>query len=158
VYSVFLKLEVFVMDFVSNSHSIGNNIHHLEWCTKYRYKMFRNEKFREYCKDILHMVARRHGIEILELAVMEDHVHCIVQLPPEMSQSRAVQLLKGASSYELFRLVPNYRLRYPHGNFWSKGNFKDTVGRITIETAQKYVRDQQMQLDHFTKLTGNCGL
>ena len=98
-------------EFIRHSHSIGNNIHHLEWCTKYRYKMFRKERLREYCKDILHMIARRHKIEIIELAVMEDHVHIIAQLPPEMSQSKAVQLLKGAS-YELFRLIPNYRFRY----------------------------------------------
>lgn len=145
-------------DFVSYSHSIGNNIHHLEWCTKCRYRMFRNEKFREYCKDILYMVARRHRIVILELAVMEEHVHVIAQLPPGMSQSRAIQLLKGASSYELFRIVPNFRLRYPKGNFWSRGNFKDTVGRMTIETAKKYVKDQQVRLDHFIEASGNCGL
>ena len=136
-------------EFIRHSHSIGNNIHHLEWCTKYRYKMFRKERLREYCKDILHMIARRHKIEIIELAVMEDHVHIIAQLPPEMSQSKAIQLLKGASSYELFRLIPNYRLRYPKGSFWSKGNFKDTVGRVTIEVARKYVREQQLQLDYF---------
>ena len=48
------------------------------------------------------MIARRHGIVILELAVMEEHVHAVVQLSPNMSQSRAIQLLKGASSHELF--------------------------------------------------------
>jgi len=145
-------------DFVSFSHSIGNNIHHLEWCTKYRYRMFRNETFREYCKDILYMIARRHGIVILELAVMEEHVHAVVQLSPNMSQSRAIQLLKGASSHELFLMIPNFRLRYPKGNFWSKGNFKDSVGRQTTEGAKKYVRDQQIRLDHFIETSGNCGL
>lgn len=145
-------------DFVSYSHSIGNNIHHLEWCTKKRYKMFRNAKFREYCKDILHMVARRHHIELLELAVMEEHVHAVVQLPPDISQSKAAQLLKGASSHELFRTVPNFRLRYPKGNFWSKGNFKDSVGRVDVETAKKYVRDQQIRLDSFVNPTRSCGL
>ncbi len=120
--------------------------------------MFRNETFREYCKDILYMVARRHGIIILELAVMEEHVHAVVQLPPDMSQSRALQLLKGASSHELFLMIPNFRLRYPKGNFWSKGNFKDSVGRQTIEGAVKYVRDQQIRLDHFIETSGNCGL
>lgn len=113
--------------------------------------MFRRPKYREYCKDILHMVARRHKIEILELAVMEEHVHVVVKLPPWMSQSKAIQLLKGASSYELFRMVPNFRLRYPRGNFWSKGNFKDSVGRVTVEKAKSYVRSQQTQLDSFIK-------
>jgi len=141
-------------EFIRHSHSTGNNIHHFQWCTKYRFSMLRNRKFAEYCKDILHMTASRHGIKILELAVMPDHIHMIVQIPSDISQSRAVQLLKGASSYELFRTVPNFRLRYPKGSFWSKGNFKDSVGRITTDTAQRYVRDQQSNLNYF----GNCGL
>jgi putative transposase len=142
-------------EFISHSHSIGNNIHHLQWCTKYRYSMFRKQKHAEFCKDVIHIVARRHGIVVLELAVMPDHIHAIVQLPPEMSQSKAVQLLKGASSHELFRLVPNMRLRYPKGNLWGRGNFKDSVGRLTTEIAKKYVREQQLNLEKFT---GNCGL
>ena len=142
-------------EFTTHSHSIGNNVHHLQWCTKYRYKMFRKQKFREFCKDTLHIVARRHNISILELAVMPDHIHLIAQLPPEMSQSRAMQLLKGASSYELFRTIPAFRLRYPRGNLWSRGNFKDSIGRITEETARNYVREQQSSLERFM---GNCGL
>jgi len=142
-------------EFVRRSHSLGNNIHHLQWCTKKRYHMFRNPMFREICKDAIHLVARRHGIEILELAVMEEHIHAVVQLPPWMSQSRAIQLLKGGSSYEIFRMIPNFRLRYPKGRLWSKGNFKDSVGRQTTEAVQKYVREQQLNLEKFT---GNCGL
>ena len=142
-------------EFISHSHSIGNNIHHLQWCTKYRYKMFRKQKFREFYKDILYMVARRHNIQILELAIMPEHTHAIAQLPPDMSQSKAMQLLKGASSHELFRLIPSFRLRYPKGHLWSRGNFKDSVGRLTEETAKQYVREQQVSLERFM---GNCGL
>jgi len=142
-------------EFVRRSHSLGNNIHHLQWCTKKRYRMFRNIMFREICKDAIHLVARRHNIEILELAVMEEHIHAVVQLPPWMSQSKAIQFLKGGSSYEIFRMIPNFRLRYPKGSLWSKGNFKDSVGRQTTEAVQKYVREQQISLEKFT---GNCGL
>lgn len=77
--------------------------------------MFHNQKHAEFCKDILHMTARRHGITILELAIMSDHIHMIVQIPADMSQSKAIQLFKGCSSYELFRTVPNFRLTYPRG-------------------------------------------
>jgi putative transposase len=103
----------------------------------------------------VHLAARRHGIEIIELAVMEEHIHAVVQLPPWMPQSKAIQLLKGGSSYEIFRMIPNFRLRYPKGSLWSKGNFKDSVGRQTTEVVQKYVREQQLNLEKFT---GNCGL
>ena len=32
------------MELISDSHSIGQNLYHLEWCPKYRYKMFRREE------------------------------------------------------------------------------------------------------------------
>ena len=98
-------------EFIRRSHSVGNNTHHLQWCTKYRYKMFRNQKYAEYCRDILHMAAREYGICLRELAVMPEHVHMEADIPPEMSQSKAMQLLKGRSSYEMFRVAPEFRLR-----------------------------------------------
>ena len=59
-----------IMDLVSGSHSIGQNLYHLEWCPKYRYNMFRGKKNKKLCEDILHEVAERHNIGIVELSVM----------------------------------------------------------------------------------------
>ena len=137
------------MDYIKHSHSTGNNLHHFQWCTKYRYKMFRKEKYAEYYKDILHMIAGEYKIAIEELAVMPDHIHIAADIPTDMSQSKAIQLLKGRSSYELFRAIPEFRLRYPKGSLWSKGNFKGSIGRVTAEVVQKYIRDQQLSLTKF---------
>jgi len=41
------------MKLVSGSHSIGQNLYHLEWCPKYRYKMFMKEENKKLCEDIL---------------------------------------------------------------------------------------------------------
>ena len=46
------------------------------------------------CETAIRSAAERHGIEIIELGVMEDHIHVIVTIPPEMSVSRATGLLK----------------------------------------------------------------
>ena len=140
------------MDLVSGSHSIGQNLYHLEWCPKYRYNMFRGEGNKKLCEEILCEVATRHNIGIVELSVMPDHVHTIVQLPPTMSVSQALHLLKGASSYELFRRQPKFRLRYSRGNFWSPGKFYRSVGDADMETVLQYVRNQNLEqasLDDF---------
>ena len=128
-------------EFIHYSHSIGNNVHHIEWCTKYRYKMFANSFIREELRQILYEAASRFHIRIIESGIMPDHIHLIVQLHPSMSQSKATQLLKGAASYELFRRFPNFRLRYPQGHLWARGNFKDSVGRNTQENIERYVRE-----------------
>ena len=140
------------MKFVSGSHSIGQNVYHLEWCPKYRYNMFRQEENKKLCENILHDIATRHNIQIIELSVMSDHVHLIVQIPTTMSVSQAFHLLKGASSHELFKQKPNFRKRYSQGHFWSPGKFYRSVGDADMETVSQYVRNhliQQTSLDDF---------
>lgn len=114
------------------SHSTGKKTHHLEWCTKYRYKMFRKLKYRMICKTAIQIVAERHGIIVRKLAVQPDHVHIIANIPPTMSQSEAMRILKGGSSYEIFRLIPNFRLRYPRGSLWSRGPIRNMLKAFQV--------------------------
>ena len=96
------------LNLVSGSHSVGQNLYHLEWCPKYRYNMFKREENKKLCEEILYEVAKRHKIKITELCVMPDHIHTVVEIPPTMSVSHALQLLKGASSRELFKRKPQF--------------------------------------------------
>jgi len=100
------------MNFVSDSYSIGQNLYHLEWCPKYQHNMFRREKNKKLCEEVLHEVVKRYKIEITEFSVMPDHIHTVVGIPPTMSISKALQLLKGASSREIFKRKTNFRCRY----------------------------------------------
>jgi Transposase and inactivated derivatives len=141
------------MDLVRSNHRVGQNLYHFEWCPKYRYNMFRKEENRKLCENILREIAEKHGIGIMEIFVMPDHLHLIVDIPPTMSVSEAFRLLKGASSYRLFRKKPNFRKRYPRGHFWSPGKFYRSVGDADLETTRNYVRNQktvhQMTLPQF---------
>ncbi|MEA3421461.1 MAG: IS200/IS605 family transposase [Acidobacteriota bacterium] len=133
------------MDLVSGSHSIGQNLYHLEWCPKYRYNMFMKEENKKLCEEILEEVAERHKIKIEEMSVMPDHVHMVAGIPSTMSVSQALHLLKGASARELFKQKPNFRKRYPKGHFWSPGKFYRSVGDADTETVMQYVRDQRLE-------------
>jgi len=146
------------MELVSGSHSIGQNLYHLEWCPKYRYNMFRREENKNLCENILHAVAQRHRITITELSVMPDHIHAVVALPTTISISQAFHLLKGASSRELFKQKPAFRRRYPHGHFWSPGKFYRMVGDADAETVINYVREHRLQqttLNGFSSATSH---
>jgi len=88
-------------------------------------------------------VAAKHGIVIRELGVMPEHVHAICELPPSMSQSKALQLLKGGSSYLLFRRQDKFRLRYPRGHFWSPSGYAGSVGYNTVDIVDNYVKHQE---------------
>ena len=125
------------------AHKVGVNVHHLEWCTKYRYRMFAQNKYKILAEEILRDVAVKHRMTVRELSVMPEHVHVSVEAPPSMSQSKALQLLKGNLSYRLFRANENFRLRYPQGHFFSPGGLANSIGYNTIDVVDNYVKHQQ---------------
>jgi len=133
------------------SHKVGVNVHHLEWCTKYRYNMFKQDKYKNLCEEILRNIAEKHNMKIRELSVMPEHIHVSVECSPSMSQSKALQLLKGGCSYQLFRANDHFRLRYPKGHFFSPGGLANSTGYNTIDIVDNYVKHQEDI--HQTKLT-----
>ena len=128
--------------FNSVGHAKGQWVYHIEWCPKYRYRLFGKESHKQDMESILKRISIEYGMKLLELAVMPDHVHTVVEVPPSMSLGRAANLLKGRSAYEFFKKHPNARLRYPKGHFWSRGKFYRTTGDIDLEKTRWYVRHQ----------------
>ena len=125
----------------SHHHIKGCWEHHLEWCPKYRYNSLRKDSIRQDCKASLKQVAEEHDWEIVELAVLPEHVHVILRTHKPENPSRILFFLKGRSAYDLFKKHPNMRLRYPKGHFWSRGSFCRNIG-VDIETERQYVRNQ----------------
>ena len=125
-----------------SGHCPGQNVHHLQWCTKYRFQMLRKSEFFIACEASLRRAAERHEIGLLEVAMMSDHVHVVAQLPSAMSVARAAMLLKGASAYDLFRLEPKFRLRYRKGHFWGGAYFHRSAGDASLDVVSRYVREE----------------
>ncbi len=123
-----------------SQHCPGQNTHHIQWCPKYRYNMLKQPRLFEACEASLERAAARHGIILLERAVMSDHVHVVADLPPGMSPARAAMLLKGASAHDLFAFEPKFRKRYWSGHFWGRGYFHRSAGDADLATITRYVR------------------
>jgi len=78
----------------------------------------------------------------MELNVQPEHIQGTASIPMTMTPSKAIQLLKGRSAYLFFRAHPKARLRYPKGHLWSRGKFGASLGFISVEAANEYVRNQ----------------
>ena len=114
----------------------------MEWCPKYRYNALRKDLIRSDCEAALKNAAESKGWQVLELAVMPDHVHVIVRTEKPENPSDLLFYLKGRSSHVLFAKHPNLRKLYLGGHFWSRGNFCCTIG-VDIEIERRYVRAQR---------------
>ena len=125
------------------SHKVTLNFWHFEWCTKYRYRMMGKLENKNLVEAAIRKAAFEHGIAIHELAVMPEHVHLLATIPNGMTDSKALQLIKGVSSFRIFKNKPNMRLRYRKGHFWSPSSFSTTVGYNDMTGIVAYIRNQQ---------------
>ncbi len=129
-------------NFEYKNHSAGVSQYHLEWCPKYRYNALRSVHVKEFLRANFAETAERYGMHMHESSIEDDHVHIFIAIPIKLSVSRAVMLLKGVSSHELFRRFEGFRLRYKKGHFWSRGFFFRSVSNVTSGAIDHYIKNQ----------------
>ena len=49
------------------------------------------------------------NIEILEMNVKEDHIHMILSIPPRLSISEVMGMLKGKTAIKIFKSFPTLK-------------------------------------------------
>ncbi len=88
---------------------------------------------------------RMEGGEVIELNVQPDYVHLVLSLPPKISVSYMMGILKGKLAIKLFKSYPALKKKPQWGNhFWARGYFVSTVG-IDEEIIKRYVKNQEEQ-------------
>lgn len=78
---------------------------------------------------------------IHECAILPDHVHMIIQIPPTETVARAVQILKGGSARVIRQEFPELEEFLRGDSLWADGYFSETVGRASESTMRAYVRE-----------------
>lgn len=112
---------------------------HLSWTTFGRLPLI-DETVGAFLKRFLLEEAARHGVRVIELGIVRDHVHLILQLPPSFDVPRMVQGLKGASARIANRdgIVRRESLR------WDQGYDLRSVGLNQLKAQVTYVRNQDI--------------
>ena len=115
--------------------------YHIVFTPKYRRKMIYNQ-YREELREIMTLLCKYKGVEILEGHLMPDHVHLLVSIPPKLAVSNFVGYLKGKSALMMFDKNANLKYKFGNRHFWSVGYYVSTVG-LNEATIRKYIRDQE---------------
>ncbi len=63
----------------------------------------------EFVEQTLRMLGEWRNIEILEMNVKEDHIHMILSIPPRLSISEVMGILKGKTAIKLFKSFPTLK-------------------------------------------------
>jgi len=136
------SIKIEISQYKHYGNSVGNNLQSVQITTKYRYEMMKKNLLKVECKVAIEEACKRRKIEIKILRVLKEHVHLIVDCPRVMSIAKLIQIIKGLSSFIIFRLCPTLRKRYPRGHFWSEGYFCVSCGS-DFERAMKYIENQE---------------
>ena len=121
--------------------------YHIVWVPKYRYRVLTGDVAREV-HNCIQVYSSRLGCRVIELNVQPDHVHLLVKVPPKVSISKLLGVVKGKTALRktalrIFTKFPYLRNKPYWGNhFWAKGYCVDTVG-VDAEMIRKYVKYQE---------------
>lgn len=126
------------------SHVIYRCDYHTEWTPKYRFRILEGIVKSQIEKDI-EMLIEWIGCEKKELNIQQDHIHLIVSVPPKVSISKLIGILKGKRAIKIFKSYPKLKKKPYWGNhFWPRGSCVDTIG-LDEEKIRKYVKYQEEQ-------------
>jgi putative transposase len=83
-------------------------------------------------------VANMYGMVALKIGGLEDHIHAVLEIPPTLPVSKAVQLLKGNSSRWIRLTLPELDTFR-----WQDGYGVFTVSKSTLPATIRYVERQR---------------
>ena len=126
------------------SHVIYKCDYHIVWVPKYRLRILKGD-IKNLVEDDIKKLCEWKKCEVVELNVQEDHIHLLVSVPPKISISYLMGVLKGKIAIKLFKSYPKLKKKpYWCNHFWARGYFVSTVG-LDEEMIKKYVKYQEKE-------------
>lgn len=126
------------------SHVLWHCQYHLVWVPKYRYRVLQGQVKLEV-ERCIRLFCEQKNVTIVELNIQSDHVHLLARIPPKISVSDVMGIVKGRTAIRIFKQFPDLKVKPYWGNhFWADGYCVDTVG-LDAEMIRKYVQYQERQ-------------
>jgi putative transposase len=138
------------------AHTVFRIHLHIVWVTKYRKPVMRGEvgtRLRELIREI----CGGQEVTIIKGHVSSDHVHLFVSVPPRVTISRLLQMLKGKSSYKLMHEFPHLRKKFWGRHMWARGYFCVSSGNVRDEVIKQYIEEQSHDQDSDFRVEGEDG-
>ncbi len=116
--------------------------YHIVFTSKCRFRVLEG-MVKSLVEHDLQVISTWKDVIIQEMNVQKDHIHLVCSIPPKVSVSEFMGILKGKIAIKLFKTYPSLRQNPYWGNhFWSRGYFVSTVG-LDEDMIKRYVKYQE---------------
>jgi putative transposase len=123
-------------------HVVSTLHAHLVFVPKYRRKVF-DAKALAFLHSIFTEVCADFDTHLVEFNGETDHVHLLVEYPPQVALSKLVNSLKGVSSRMLRKERKDLARIYWNGVLWSASYFAGSVGGAPLSVLRQYIEHQR---------------
>jgi putative transposase len=116
------------------SHSYSQNTIHIVFSTYGRQRTIPKDfqpRFWPYVSGIF----KNEGVFVHAIGGMDDHLHCLVQLPPMLPLAKAINTVKSYSS--------KWAKDFGHKFAWQKGYGAFSVSQSNIQSVIRYIDTQE---------------
>lgn len=124
----------------SSKHLVFSCQYHVIFCPKYRRKVL-TDKIAERLKELILEKQEEFQYEILDMEVMPDHVHLLIDVDPKIGVYSVVSKIKGYTSKQLREEFPELKKKLP--TLWTLSKFISSVGSVTLDVVKKYIEEQK---------------
>ena len=124
----------------SNNNIVYSCKYHVVWCPKYRRKVLTgNIELR--LKELIQETCEELQCELIELELMPDHVHLLVEVDTQFGIHKLIKAIKGKTSRILRKEFPILTTKLP--TLWTNSYFVSTVGGAPLAVIKQYIENQK---------------
>ena len=117
--------------------------YHVVWIPKYRKKQLFG-LIRTELAPVMKELARQKESEILQGALMPDHVHMLIAIPPKYAVSSVIGYIKGKSAIYIARNFRGKKRNFVGEFFGARGYFVSTIG-LDEGMIRNYIKNQEKE-------------
>ena len=130
-----------------SSHAIHRLTYHIVFIPKYRKHILRG-KVCQRLSELVYECCIANKWFLHEFQILDDHVHIMLQIPPNISVSKTVMYLKGGTSRIIRQEFPELKVFLWGDSLWQDGYFAETSGKIDEKKLRAYIQKQWEQENH----------
>lgn len=124
-----------------SDHSIVYSCqYHVVFCPKYRRSVL-VDGIDTRLKELILEKQSEYLYTVIEVEVLPDHVHLILDVDPRLGISDIIGKIKGYTAHTLRAEFPALRSRLP--NLWTRSKFVSSVGAVSLEIVKRYIENQK---------------
>ena len=128
------------IEYHSNNNVVYSCKYHIVWCPKYRRKVL-VDGIDIRLKELIRSTCQEIQVDVIEMEIMPDHVHLLLEVDPQFGIHKTVKTIKGKTSRILRQEFPQLKTKLP--TLWTNSYFVSTVGGAPLAAIKQYIENQK---------------